>query len=213
MSFKVAAPATPGRYRLTVTLHDADGVAYDALTQAKFPALIIRVTGEVDAQIVAPSRAELEPGSASTLDLWVANLGKAAWGHGALQDPENPGSTVPATSARVSGQWVALGIAPEDIASAAAAGTVSGSLPAGQEPGAVVDTALDLIAPTVAGEYLLLLDIVTPDHGSIVAAGVEPTIIRVSVKEGAAAPAAPAAAPAASTAPAASPAPAAVAAE
>ena len=44
------------------------------------------VTGDVDAQIVAPSRTELEPGSASSLDLWVANLGKKAWGHGALND-------------------------------------------------------------------------------------------------------------------------------
>ena len=30
-------PATPGRYRLTITLHDADGVAYDAATQALLP--------------------------------------------------------------------------------------------------------------------------------------------------------------------------------
>ena len=57
----------------------------------------------------------------------------------------------------------------------------TGKLPAGLEPGAVVDAPLDLVAPTVPGEYLLLLDVMTPDHGSIVATGVEPTIIRVTV--------------------------------
>ena len=42
-------PAAPGRYRLTVTLHDDDGVAFDAATQATFPSLIVRVTGDLDA--------------------------------------------------------------------------------------------------------------------------------------------------------------------
>ena len=36
-------------------------------------------------------------------------------------------------------------------------------------------------AEEARGEYLLLLDVVTPEHGSLVASGVEPTIIRVSV--------------------------------
>ena len=89
---------------------------------------------------------------------------------------------------------------------AAAAGTVDGQAarPAWSRASSSI-ASLDLVAPTVAGEYLLLLDIVTPDDGSIVAAGVEPTIIRVTVKKPAAdvAPA-PVAAPAASPEPAAS---------
>ena len=34
LSVKVTAPAAPGRYRLTVTLHDKDGVAFDDVSQA-----------------------------------------------------------------------------------------------------------------------------------------------------------------------------------
>ena len=44
-------------------------------------------------------------------------------------------------------------------------------------------TDLALFAPSVAGEYLLILDIVTPEAGSLAAQGVEPTIIRVTVGE------------------------------
>ena len=35
----VTLPTAPGRYRLTVTLHDPNGVAYDAATQALLPSL------------------------------------------------------------------------------------------------------------------------------------------------------------------------------
>ncbi len=52
----VVLPDAAGRYRLTVTLHDADGVAYDAATQALLPPLVVRVTGDFDGAItVAPS--------------------------------------------------------------------------------------------------------------------------------------------------------------
>ena len=51
-------PTTPGRYRLTVTLHDADGVAYDAVTQALIPSLIVRVTGDFDGDIPAAPTAD-----------------------------------------------------------------------------------------------------------------------------------------------------------
>ena len=46
-------PTTAGKYRLTVVLHDADGVAYDAVTQAMIPSLIVRVTGDFDGDIQA----------------------------------------------------------------------------------------------------------------------------------------------------------------
>ena len=54
-------------------------------------------------------------------------------------------------------------------------------LPVGLQPGVKVDTVLDLVAPTAPGQYLLMLDIVTPERGSLVAAGADPTLIRVTV--------------------------------
>ena len=46
-----------------MTLHDKDGVAYDAVTQAQLPSLIVRVTGEHDAGVVGPAALELAPGA------------------------------------------------------------------------------------------------------------------------------------------------------
>jgi hypothetical protein len=183
MGLSVAAPTTPGRYRLTIVLHDKDGVAYDAATQAMLPALIVRITGDLDAQIVAPTSTDLAPGASSTLSLWAANLGKTPWGHPAIHDAKDPDATAPAAAARVTGQWVALGGDDAQVAAAAAASVTAASLPAGLEPGVVVPADLGLFAPTVEGDYLLVLDILTPERGSIVAAGVAPTTIRVHVAQ------------------------------
>jgi len=214
MSVDVATPAAPGRYRLTITLHDAEGVAYDPVTQAQFPPLVIRVTGDLDAGIDAPARLDLAPGAAAELPVWVTNLGRAAWGHLAIDDPRDPDGKVKAESARMTGTWVALGALddPDQLAAADAASVEAATLPAGFKPRAVVQSKLRLFAPSVAGEYLLILDVVTPESGSLTAKGVEPAIIRVTVGEipaPAAAPAAPETAPAAETEPAATTVPAA----
>ena len=58
LSIPVSMPAVPGKYRLTITLHDKDGVVYDAATQALIPSLIVRVTGDFDGAILATPTAE-----------------------------------------------------------------------------------------------------------------------------------------------------------
>jgi hypothetical protein len=35
--------------------------------------------------------------------------------------------------------------------------------------------------PTAPGQYLFLLDVVTPERGSLVASGADPTLIRITV--------------------------------
>jgi hypothetical protein len=201
MAINVATPSVRGRYRLTITLHDADGVAYDAATQALVPSLLVRVTGDLDAGIDAPESLDLAPGSATDLPIWVANLGRTAWGHPAINDPRDPDGGDPAAAAHVTGTWVALGAQddPEQQAAADAASVDTVTLPAGFESRAVVAPKLRLFAPSVAGQYLLVLDIVTPEVGSLTAKGIEPAIIRVNVAEPVATPSAsPAAAPSAS---------------
>jgi hypothetical protein len=202
MALNVATPTTPGRYRLTITLHDADGVAYDAATQALVPVLVIRVSGDIDAGIDAPARLDLAPGATADLSLWVANLGRTAWGHLAINDPRDPDGKIPAESARLTGTWVALGAVddPDQLAAADAASVGAATLPAGFKPRSVAQSKIRLFAPSVAGDYLLVLDVVTPEVGSLTAKGVEPTMIRVTV---AVPTAAPTVAPAATGAPAA----------
>jgi hypothetical protein len=189
MSFHVATPATPGRYRLTVMLHDGDGVAYDAATQAMVSTLIVRVTGDLDAGVIAPSQIEATPGQAQRVSVWVANLGKAAWGRkpepikrsadGALRQT----NLDDATHARLAGTWVALGGLddPAQLAAAAAASVTPVELPAGMAPRSVTKVELTAFAPTAPGDYLLMLDILTPGVGSLSAQGVDPTIVRVHV--------------------------------
>ena len=58
LSIPVSMPTVPGKYRLTITLHDKDGVVYDAATQALIPSLIVRVTGDFDGAILATPTAE-----------------------------------------------------------------------------------------------------------------------------------------------------------
>src|SRR5688572_13299909 len=189
MAVHVATPAAPGRYRLTVSLHDEDGVAYDPVTQAQVPSLIFRVTGDLDAGFDAPTALALAPGAAVDLQVPVANLGRQAWGHVAFDDPRDPEGNIKAEAARMTGTWVALGPledpAQEDAANAAS--VTAAELPAGFKPGAVARPSLRLFAPSVPGDYLLILDVLTPEAGSLTARGVEPPIIRVTV--GASAPA------------------------
>jgi hypothetical protein len=177
MSFHVRVPSTPGRYRLTVTLHDAEGVAYDAATQAMVSPLIVRVTGAHDAGVIAPDRLDLTPGQAKMLPIWVANLGKSAWGRRAGPDRT--------TFARLTGSWLALGGLddPEQQAAAAAAAVTPVDLPAGVARRAVVKVEMRIFAPSTPGDYLVVLDILTPEVGSLAAQGVDPTIIRVHVAE------------------------------
>ncbi len=189
MAVHVATPATAGRYRLTVTLHDADGVAYDAETQARIPALVVRVTGEHDAGIDAPARLEASPGDSLIAPVWVANLGRDAWGGLDRSVWLEPGGReddplVAATrQARLTGTWLALGDDATVRAAADAASVTTVALPVGLGPGAVVAVDLTLIAPTAPGAYLVILDVVTPEVGSLAALGVGPTIIRVEVVE------------------------------
>jgi hypothetical protein len=194
MSFHVAAPATPGRYRLTVMLHDGEGVAYDAATQAMLRPLIVRVTGDHDAGVIAPKQLEMAPGDAQQVSLWVANLGKTAWGRagGTVSRPRDVGMRQPdlPTYARLIGTWLAPGGLddPTQADAAAAAAVTPYQLPAAMAPRAVEKASLVVYAPSAPGDYLLVLDILTPDIGSLSAQGVDPTIIRVHVAVRTAAP-------------------------
>ncbi len=175
--FPVKLPSAPGLYRLTLTLHDADGVAYDAATQALVSPMLVRVVGDFDARVLATTATTLEAGSAVPLQVRVANLGKAAWGHLAVVDHDRRGGGEPAEAADVVGHWVALDPAAADGVGA----RTRTALPPALEAGKTVDTALDLEVPTEPGEYLLVLDVVTPENGSLAALGVRPTIVRVTV--------------------------------
>jgi hypothetical protein len=163
-----------------VTLHDANGVAYDADTQAMIPTLIIRVTGAYDGDIQAAATADVVAGADVALGVRVRNLGIAAWGTDAIKPISNLSGYVPAKFAKLTGRWIPLteGAALPTDPTAQAVGT---NIPIGLAPGKSFDATLAVTAPTAPGSYLLLLDVVTPDGGSLVASGANPTLVRVTI--------------------------------
>jgi hypothetical protein len=174
----VRVPATPGLYRLVGTIHGADGVAFDAKTQALVPALIVRVTGPVAAAFQVPDAAFATAGQVVEVPVTVTNLGAKPWGAAAVPSRIGGAESEPASRATVLARWVPI------------AGTQAGSLPEtsavlppGLAPGMAAGVTFTLTAPDVPGEYLLLIDVLAPRTGSLAVAGVPPGIVRVSVSE------------------------------
>lgn len=175
----VAVPTSPGLYRLVSTVHDADGQAFDAATQALIPALVVRVTGPLTAAYAAPATATTAASGPFALAVKVTNLGGQAWGRPAERHRVDVAEMVPASRATLVARWVDLG---GFAGGGSAAGTTASSiLPAGLTPGSSVDVAFRMTAPAAPGEYLVVLDVVDPRTGSLAAAGVPPGIVRVTV--------------------------------
>jgi hypothetical protein len=180
----VRVPTQPGLYRLVGTIHGKDGVAYDAATQALMPALIVRVTGPLTAVYDVPATGTGTAGGTLTVHVRVTNLSAAAWGTPAVNHRVGGAEIEPAQRATLIARWVSL----FDANGAAPAAESTALLPAGLAPGKAADVAFALTAPTAPGQYLLLIDVLTPRSGSLAVAGVPPGIVRVSVS-GATAPA------------------------
>ena len=177
-SVPVSVPSTPGLYRLVPTIHQPDGLAYDAATQALLPALVVRVTGPRTAAYAVQTAATAAAGKVVHLGAAVSNLGKAAWGHAAVVPKVSAAEREPASRALVVARWVSLG-----SASAIGGAGASTMLPAGMAPGATATVDLSLVAPAAAGEYLVVIDVIDPVVGSLAALGVPPGIVRVTVTD------------------------------
>jgi hypothetical protein len=179
----VRVPSREGLYRLVGTIHDKDGVAFDAATQALMPALIVRVTGPLTAVYDLPATAFAAPGRSFSIHVGVTNLGAAAWGLPGIDRGRSGAESEPAKRATLMARWVSLA---DDGGTTAPQATAL--LPAGLAPGKAADATFTLTAPNAVGDYLLLVDVITPRDGSLAVAGVPPGIIRVTVS-GSAAPA------------------------
>ena len=198
IALETKMPAAPGLYRLVTTLHDADGIAYDAETQALIPALVVRVTGKSDVRYQVQASAVVEAGEELSLPFVVTNLGTARWGRNGRTVEDMPWENTPAERALVVGQWVGLlgSVSPTADAAfeessgdgvdlpakndAMAVGSIR--LPTVLRPGKAAEAELKLTAPAKPGQYLLLLDVVVPGKGSLSASGAEPALIRVDVR-------------------------------
>ena len=187
LSVPIRIPTAAGLYRLVATIHEADGAAYDAASQALVPALIVRVTGRLTATYDAPAALTAAAGKQVQVRVKVANLGATAWGSPAMLPTLDGAELVPARRATLVARWV-------NIAAGSAAGPIATEstslLPPGLAPRESATALLDLTAPVAPGEYLVLIDVVVPGTGSLAVAGVPPALVRVTVS-GASSPTAP----------------------
>jgi hypothetical protein len=198
LALDVAFPQAPGLYRLVATLHTKEGVAYDAATQALLTPVLVRVRPSVAAAYgVQPSLATTE-GAKTQLAVRVLNAGTTRWDlevaapQTRVADERGVVSRTTTLRANLVATWVS---ASGDPVPAAVSQRLEDVLMA---PGGSTQVDLPLTVPTTPGEYLLLIDVVSPSSGALSSLGSQPAIVRVTV-----APPAPAATPE----PAATPAP------
>jgi hypothetical protein len=180
ISANLIAPREPGLYRLSVSVHDGDGVAFSRRTQDRIPALIVRVTGVLSALVSATDRLQVVAGATVELPVAVANTGQLAW---VIKPPVTSGPDAQPDIAPgewhsvLVGQWLRLDAPGETSEAVAARATVH------PDPGDTEQLSLSFIAPVVPGDYLLVLDVVSPLYGSLTAAGGSPVVVRVAVEQ------------------------------
>ena len=156
LTVRVTVPAEPGLYRLVPSIHDPEGVAYDAATQDLLGALIVQVSGSVWAMYgVQPSEAVVA-GATFSVPVHLSNTGTTPW--------SMPWSDrFPLLVAR----WVAL----DDVSTFVQPSSWTSVDPVIIDPGSSVVIQVAQRAPRQAGRYLLLLDVQDGDGTSLASAG------------------------------------------
>lgn len=180
LSVPVVFPTAPGLYRLVPTLHTKSGVAYDAATQALLTPVIVRIGGKVAVAYGAPASLTLTAGMQASVPVRVLNSGSETWDVSLTLQPGqegDPGYHTATFPAVLSGTWVSTTAAPiPDASTAELDPSIAG-------PGGDVFVTLDVTAPSAPGEYLLLLDTISPSRGPLSALGSAPALIRVTVTD------------------------------
>ncbi len=176
LAIPISMPQEPGLYRLVTTVHDSEGVAFDAETQALIPALLVRVTASMSAAYAAPAELHPDPDEAFGVRVRVANTGTDTWRRPAPIDPvlgqRVPGDGEPLLVAR----WIGLDdIVPSGQPPSAAV------LAADIRPGAETVFQFDMVAPQRPGRYLLMFDIRMADGRSFASMEIPPGITSVVV--------------------------------
>jgi hypothetical protein len=164
---RVLVPDVLGLYRLTITVADADGADLPTTQVTQPGSSLVRVISALGVAYLTTVAVDADPGESVVLPVGVTNSGAGAWWAEVA-----PGV---AGTGKLMATWVALGLnAPAPPQPAVT------DVPL-LAPGGSQELALELVAPTAPGEYLVLLDVLAPDGTSMAAQGVPPHLLRVSV--------------------------------
>jgi hypothetical protein len=169
----LGVPPVPGLYRLTVQLANNNGQALSEGKEQLVPAQLVRVASPLAATYRVKSDVSAPAGTEVALPVTVINSGYLSW----AEDPAvvSADRRSARATAQLTAHWVGLGQSDTTVAPASIA---VGPLAPGQSAAVTVR----LKTPETAGKYALVLDVVTPSDGSIVAAGADPGLVRVTVR-------------------------------
>jgi hypothetical protein len=171
----LGVPSVPGLYRLTVLLANNQGQALSGGKEPLIAPQLVRVASPLAATYRVKNDVSAPAGADVALPITVTNSGSVSWSPEPAAASADRGSRPRPATARVSAHWVGLDQSDVPVVSSSVA---VGSLAPGQSASVV----LRLRTPDVGGQYALVLDIVTPVDGSIVAAGAEAGLVRVTVR-------------------------------
>ncbi len=168
------APEVPGRYRLVVSLHRRDGTALPAEVQARIPSTIVRVTGRLSVTFALPAAMTAYAGQVVAVPVAIRNSGSVEWGGEQPGPATEPTPRTAPKALRLVATWVGLE-APWSRK------VDPGRLLEPLRPSEETTLVLLVRVPDVPGPYLLIVDVDSPAHGSLIAAGSEPGLARIVV--------------------------------
>lgn len=164
---RVLVPQAVGVYRLTISASDGDGVDLPSGQALQPGSYLVHVIPALDITYATSSTMDIPTGAPTALPVRLTNSGADSWW--VADTSGEPGAgTLKAT-------WVALGV--NSAAMPAPSFTVAPFVAAGSS----ADVALRIVAPRAPGDYLLVLDVLTPDGVSMAATGVPPQMVLVKV--------------------------------
>ncbi len=182
LQLTVTYPSAPGLYRLVPSLHTPTGVAYDAATQALLTPVLVRIGGPIAVAYGAPASIAVTAGAQASIAVRVVNAGSKAWDAVATAPPSG--------NADAMLSWLRTSRAPATLVATWVSAALDHPVPG--PVSTVLDSAISapggdgmvnvpLVGPAMPGDYLLLLDVVSPAEGTLSALGSAPALIRVSV--------------------------------
>ncbi len=161
----IPVPEVPGRYRLSLGL--AQGATGPLSRQ--FAPVEIEVIGAYAASWSVQAPAQTTVGDSIVVRIAVTNIGTVDW-RPPEAGPDAPRQTPTRPQTMVVIRWVA----PGRVLPAA-------TLPAEVGPGASAHLKLHLTAPTTAGPWTLVLDLVNVEQGSLASTGLDVPAVPVLV--------------------------------
>lgn len=162
---KLMVPSRPGLYRLTITLSSSDGLDLPPWVVKQPASYLVTVPSRIGVGVQVPGQLRTVIGRPAALNVTVTNTGSAPW--------MAPGPD--AKNLQLSAWFV-------PAAQVAGTPTPRQSSPiANLAPGASAHLTLKLQTPTVAGDYLLVLEITRGDGTLLDPDGSNARVIHVTV--------------------------------